>query len=121
MREGVRKLEYVEEMATGGPPPTAVNIEKVQEDVLKLWNIVKSPAEISQEQKNRIKALYDGVVRSLRKTTTPETRHIAPRTRRSSSQFLRPQVVMPTTLPDGAIPLLHLKRKSAGSWNTPAT
>ena len=117
VREGVRKLEaYVEEMATGGPPPTAVNIEKVQEDVLKLWNVVKSQAEISQEQKNRIKALYDGVVRSLRKSTTPETRRIAPRTRRSSSQFLRPQVVMPTTLPDGAIPLLHLKRKSAGTW-----
>jgi len=61
--EGVRKLEvYVEEMATGGPPPTAVNIDKVQEDVLKLWNVVKSQAEISQEQNNCIKALYDGVV-----------------------------------------------------------
>ena len=117
VREGVRKLEaYVEEMATGGSPPTAVNIEKVQEDVLKLWNVVKSQPEISQEQKNRIKALYDGVVRSLRKGPTAETRRVTPRTRRSSSQFLRPQMVVPTTLPDGKIPLLHLKRKSAGSW-----
>ena len=41
--EGVRKLEaYVKGMATGGPPPTTVNIDKVQEDVLKLWNVVKS-------------------------------------------------------------------------------
>ena len=117
VREGVRKLEaYVEEMATGGPPPTAVNIDKVQEDVLKLWNAVKSQPEISQEQKNRIKALYDGVVRSLCKSPTAETRRVTPRTRCSSSQFLRPQVVVPTTLADDKIPLLHLKRKSAGIW-----
>jgi 3-oxoacyl-ACP reductase-like protein len=116
-REGVRKLEaYVEEMATGGLPPTAVNVEKVQEDVLKLWNVIKSQPEISQEQKNRIKALYDGVLRSLRKGPTTETRWVTPRTRRSSSQFLQPQMVVPTTLPDDKIPLLHLKRKSAGSW-----
>jgi len=117
VREGVHKLEaYVKEMATGGSLPTAVNIEKVQEDVLKLWNVVKLQPEISQEQKNRIKALYDGVVRSLRRGPTAETRRATPRTRRSSSQFLRPQMVVPTTLPDGKIPLLHLERKSAGSW-----
>jgi 3-oxoacyl-ACP reductase-like protein len=41
--EGARKLAaYVGEMATGGPPPTAVNIDKVQEDVLKLWDVVNS-------------------------------------------------------------------------------
>ena len=37
--EGICKLEaYVEEIATGGSPPTAVNIDPGQEDVLKLWN-----------------------------------------------------------------------------------
>ena len=77
VREGVRRLEaYVEEIATGGSPPTAVNIDKVQEDVLKLWNVVKSQPEISQEQKNRIKALYGGVVRSLRKSPMTETRRV---------------------------------------------
>ena len=83
--------------------------------MLELWNIVKSQPEISQEQKNRIKALYDGVVRSLRKSPTTEARRVTPRTRRSSSQFLRPQVV-PTTLADDKIPLLHLKCKFAGAW-----
>ncbi|KAF8312438.1 fatty acid synthase, partial [Clavulina sp. PMI_390] len=121
VREGVRKLEaYVEEMATGGPPPSNVNIDKVQEDVLKLWNFVKSQPEISQDQKNRIKALYDGVVRTLRKgpkTPTTETRRVAPRTRRSSSQFLRPQIAtIPTTLSDDKVPLLHLKRKTGTAW-----
>ncbi|KAE9384551.1 hypothetical protein BT96DRAFT_950481 [Gymnopus androsaceus JB14] len=33
---------------------------------MKLWTIVKSQSEISDDQKNRIKALYEGVVRSLR-------------------------------------------------------
>ena len=41
--------------------------------------VVKSQPEISQEQKNRIKALYDGVVRSLRKSLTAETRRVTPR------------------------------------------
>lgn len=63
VRENIRKLEaYMEEMATYGPLPTAVNIDNMQEDVLELWNVVKSQPEISQEQKNRIKALYDGVL-----------------------------------------------------------
>jgi Fatty acid synthase type I helical domain len=35
----------------------SVNIQKIQDDVVKLWNVVKSQPEISEEQKNRIKAL----------------------------------------------------------------
>ena len=70
-RENVRKLEaYAEEMASANQISGLVNIQKIQDDVVKLWNVVKSQAEISEEQKNRIKALYDGVVRSLR--TAPD-------------------------------------------------
>ncbi|KAF9508762.1 hypothetical protein BS47DRAFT_1365687 [Hydnum rufescens UP504] len=58
VRENVRKLEaYVKEMAMGGATPGVVNIQKVQDDILKLWNVIKSQLEISQEQKNWIKAL----------------------------------------------------------------
>ncbi|KAG8694164.1 3-oxoacyl-[acyl-carrier-protein] synthase, partial [Ceratobasidium sp. 395] len=119
VREGVRKLEaYVEEMASGDNIPGNVNIQKVQDDVVKLWNVVKSQPEISQEQKNRIKALYDGVVRSLRKSPAPEGRPVRPaaRTRRASSQFLRPQVSQTTSLSADKIPLLHLKRKVGANW-----
>ena len=45
-----------------------VNIQKVQDDIIKLWNIVKSQPEISEEQKHHIKALYDGVLHSLHKS-----------------------------------------------------
>jgi len=113
MRENVRKLEaYVEEMASGDTIST-VNIQKVQEDVLKLWTVVKSQPGISQDQKNRIKALYEGVVRSLRKG--PDSRQ-RPRSRRSSSQFLRPQVSVVTTVSSDKVPLLHLKRKVGSNW-----
>lgn len=115
MRENVRKLEaYVEEMASGDGVSGAVNIQKVQDDVLKLWTVVKSQPGISQEQKDRIKALYEGVVRSLRKEPHPPAR--AGRTRRSSSQFLRPQVPNATAVSADKVPLLHLKRKVGTTW-----
>ena len=113
VRENVRKLEaYVEEMASGDHIPGTFNM---QDDVFKLWNVLKSQPEISQDHKSKIKALYDGVVRSLRKTpetrtrTTPTTRH-----RRSSSQFLRPQVASIANVPSDKVPLLNLKRKELG-------
>ncbi|EUC67012.1 fatty acid synthase subunit alpha, partial [Rhizoctonia solani AG-3 Rhs1AP] len=117
VREGVRKLEaYVEEMASGDNIPGNVNIQKVHDDVLKLWNVVKSQPEISQEQKSRIKSLYDGVVRSLRKGPESKPSRPVARTRRASSQFLRPQVSQVTSLSVDKIPLLHLKRKVGGNW-----
>src|SRR5258708_26661250 len=33
----------------------SVNIQKVQDDVIKFWNVVKSQPKIIEEQKNRIK------------------------------------------------------------------
>ena len=39
--------------------------ETYRDDVLKLWSIVKALPEISSDQKNHIKSLYEGVVRSL--------------------------------------------------------
>jgi hypothetical protein len=59
-------------MASAEQISGSVNIQKIQDGVVKLWNVVKSQPEISEEQKNRIKALYDGVVRSLR--NAPDSR-----------------------------------------------
>lgn len=117
IRENVRKLEaYVEEMASGDTITAPTNIQKIQDDVLKLWNVVKSQPEISEEQKNRIKALYEGVVRSLRKRPESRSRHATPRQRRSSSQFLRPQVSNIASLSQDKVPLLHLKHKVGTNW-----
>lgn len=104
-------------MASSENIPGSVNISKIQDDVLKLWNVVKSQPEISEEQKNRIKALYDGVVRSLKKgPEQPRPRPGQPRSRRSSSQFLRPQLSGIGAVSADKIPLLHLKRKVGTQW-----
>src|SRR6266567_2274299 len=86
--ENVPKLEaYVKEMASADQTSGSVNIQKIQDDVVQLWNVVNP----SEEQRNRIKALYDGVVRSLHKAPDSRPRPGVPRSRRSSFQFLRPQ------------------------------
>ena len=81
------------------------------------WSVVKALPEISSDQKNRIKSLYEGVVRSL---NNPDSNpRPTPRSRRSSSQFLRPQVTgvtAVTSLSSDKIPLLHLKRKVGNTW-----
>jgi fatty acid synthase subunit alpha, fungi type len=104
-------------MAGGDTVSGAVNIQKVQDDVLKLWSVVKALPELSSDQKNRIKSLYEGVVRSLNNSdSNPRT---TPRSRRSYSQFLRPQVTgvtAVTSLSSNNIPLLHLKRKVGSTW-----
>ncbi|CAK5268309.1 unnamed protein product [Mycena citricolor] len=119
VRENVRKLEaYVEEMASGDQVSGSVNINKVQDDVLKLWTVVKSLPEITEDQKNRIKALYEGVVKSLNNQIpeVPRSRSGTIRQRRSSSQFLRPQIPSATAVSADKIPLLHLKRKVGNTW-----
>lgn len=118
MRENVRKLEaYVEEMARSNTVSGSVNIQKVQDDVMKLWTIVKSQLEITQDQKNRIKSLYEGVVCSLR-TKGAEPCPRTHRSCRSSSQFLRPQISGVATVSADKVPLLHLKRKVGTNWST---
>ena len=117
VREKVRKLEaYVEEMASGDTVSGTVNIQEVQDDVLKLWGVLKSQSGISQEQENCIKALYVGVVRSLRKGPDPPRDRNVPRSRRSSSQFLRPQMAGITSVSADQVPLLHLKCKVGTTW-----
>ena len=73
--------------------------------------------EISSDQKTHIKSLYEGVVRSL---NNPDSNFCpTSRSRRSSSQLLRPQVTGVTSvisLSSDKISLLHLKRKVGSTW-----
>lgn len=103
-------------MASGDTISTPTNIQKIQDDVLKLWNVIKTQPEISEEQKGRIKALYEGVVHPLHKHPESRSRPGQPRARRSSSQFLRPQVSGIASVTADKVPLLHLKRKVGTNW-----
>ena len=52
-----------------------------------MWTVVKSLPEISNDQKNRIKALYDGVVKTRLTVPKPQSPLIGGTpSRRSSSQ-----------------------------------
>ena len=115
----VRKLEmYVEQMASADHISDSVNIQKIPDDVVKLWNVVQSQPEISEKQKNRIKALYDGVVRSLRETPDSRPQSGVPRSHRLSSQFLTRQISSITSLSGDKIILLHLKRHMGTQWDS---
>lgn len=65
-----------------------------------------------------IRSLYGEVVRGLGKDAlTIKGSKTPARSRRPSSQFLRPAAVSEAIyLPDDKIPLLHLKRKIGTSW-----
>jgi len=84
-----RKLEtYVEEMGSADRIFGSAKVQKIQDDVVRLWNVVKSEPEISDGQQNRIKALYCGVVRSQRRDLDNCPCPGVPRSRRASSQLL---------------------------------
>ena len=129
LRSNVRKLEsYVKEMASGGEVELAVNLDKVQSDIDKLWELVNSQPSITPAQKAAIKSMYGEVIKSLGHSdsaispsaATLETaalaRTKATKQRRSSSQFLRPNVEDRTEVEAAHLPFLHLKRKTGTSW-----
>ncbi|GAA5926751.1 trifunctional fatty acid synthase subunit FAS2 [Sporobolomyces koalae] len=119
-RPGVSRLEkYVAEMAAGSKISVAsVNLDKVQDQIEKLYKLVKLQPQISKTHMQSIKSLYAEVVRGLGKDVAPKPQKTAARTRRPSSQFLRPSAVPePTSLAEDKIPLLHLKRKIGNEWS----
>ncbi len=103
-------------MAAGGKITSTTNLDKVQSDISKLWRLVNSQPSISKGQKAAIKSLYGDVIRSLGRAPEVSRGKPASRMRRSSSQFLRPNVSEPTTVQESKLPFLHLKRKSGTSW-----
>ncbi|KAL7423471.1 fatty acid synthase alpha subunit Lsd1 [Cryptotrichosporon argae] len=122
-RQNVRKLEsYVKEMASGGAVEPSVNLEKVQSDIEKLWDLVNSQPSITPAQKAAIKSMYGEVIKSLGQSAVASSSDpiarakAAPKQRRSSSQFLRPNVEDRTEVDEEHLPFLHLKRKTGTSW-----
>jgi fatty acid synthase subunit alpha len=103
-------------MAAGGKITSALNLDKVQADVAKLWRLVNSQPAISKSQKSAIRSLYGEVLQSLGRSAEPRGPS-GVRSRRSSSQFLRPNVAEPSVVQAAKLPFLHLKRKVGSSWS----
>ena len=111
-------------MASGGDVEPTVNLDKVQSDIDKLWELVNSQPSITPSQKAAIKSMYGEVIKSLGlsadSAVTLESpavqRARGPKKRRDSSQFLRPNVEDRTEVEEAHLPFLHLKRKTGTSW-----
>lgn len=86
-------------MASTDPVSGSVNIEKVQDDVAKLWTLVKSQPGITEEQKKRIKALCRALA-SQRPGLSAPSCHASHAANVSADH----------------VPLLHLKRKAGSTW-----
>ncbi|WVQ99902.1 hypothetical protein IAU59_007045 [Kwoniella sp. CBS 9459] len=112
-RRDVRKLEsYVKE--------PAVNLDKVQSDIDKLWELVNNQPSITPAQKAAIRSMYGEVIKSLGHSNELENPALArtkgAKQRRSSSSFLRPNVEDRTEVEETHLPFLHLKRKTGTSF-----
>ena len=128
-------------MASGGEVEPSVNLDKVQSDIGKstftltahadgpdkLWELVNSQPSITPAQKAAIKSMYGEVIKSLGHSAAEDTSAVTfenaavtrakgPKQRRSSSQFLRPNVEDRTEVEEAHLPFLHLKRKTGTSW-----
>lgn len=106
-------------MASGGEVERTVNLDKVQSDIDKLWELVNSQPSITPAQKAAIKSMYGEVIKSLGHSELEDPalqRTRGPKKRRSSSQFLRPNVEDRTEVEEAHLPFLHLKRKTGTSW-----
>jgi fatty acid synthase subunit alpha, fungi type len=113
-RPGVRKLEaYVKEMAAGSQVGYRLNMEKIQQDISNLYEMVKLQPNMSSSGKEHIKSLYDEVARSLNIASDSPLDS----KRRPSSSFISPIVEQPASVSDNTLPFLHLKRNLTGEWN----
>jgi fatty acid synthase subunit alpha len=116
-RASIRKLEhYVREMAEGGKLSEYDNRTKVQNDLQRIYKLIKQQHKMSKASQLQIKALYSNVVRSLAMNEgqiIPSETGSGPGRRRSSkngrSVPMRPGKTE-------TIPFLHLKRKHAQNW-----
>ncbi|KAK0559723.1 fatty acid synthase alpha subunit Lsd1 [Tilletia horrida] len=120
-RNGVHKLEgYVKEMTVGTRIRPQINLEKAQENIAKLWVLIKNESSMSKLSKATLKSLYTEAVRSLG-TPSPRSRNLAVRpakTRRASPNTVRPVNVDSFGIQDDRQPFLNIQRKFAGKWQT---
>ena len=120
-RASVRKLEhYVREMADGGKISEYGNRTKVQNDLSRIYKLIKQQHKLSKASQLQIKSLYGDVIRSL---AMSEGQIIPKETSngKANGHVKKTGVVRPANGPTKAgkvetIPFLHLKRKDEHGW-----
>ncbi|KAI5794513.1 fatty acid synthase-like protein [Peziza echinospora] len=112
-RPAVRKLElYVKEMAAGGKISEYGTRTKVQNDLQRIYKIIKQEHRMSKSSHLNIKTLYAGVIRSLGMNESQILEG-----KKNKKLGLKSNGIIPN--PDQkteCIPFLHLKRQSEHGW-----
>ncbi|PSN67417.1 hypothetical protein BS50DRAFT_574116 [Corynespora cassiicola Philippines] len=116
-RPSVRKLEhYVREMAEGGKLSEYGNRTKVQNDLQRIYKLIKQQHKLSKSSQLQIKSLYSNVIRSL---SMNEGQIIPSENGKPVSGRKGRNGRFPTSAKQGkveTIPFLHLKRKDDHGW-----
>ena len=115
-RASVRKLEhYVREMAEGGKLSEYGNRTKVQNDLQRIYKLIKQQHKLSKSSQLQIKSLYSNVIRSL----SMNEGQIMPSENGKGANGKRRNGRANGSSKQGkveTIPFLHLKRKDDHGW-----
>lgn len=114
-RTSARKLEhYVREMADGGKISEYGNRTKVQNDLSRIYKLIKQQHKLSKTSQLQIKQLYGDVIRSLAMSEG----QIIPKENGNGklNGYAKKSAVRTKTGKVETIPFLHLKRKDEHGW-----
>jgi len=116
-RPSVRKLEhYVREMAEGGKLSEYGNRTKVQNDLQRIYKLIKQQHKLSKSSQLQIKSLYSNVIRSL---SMNEGQIIPSENGKAMNGKKGRNGRVQASSKQGkveTIPFLHLKRKDDHGW-----
>lgn len=111
-RPGCRKLsDYVKDMTAGSKVSEFSNRLKVQQDLGRIYKIIRSQNKMKKSTKIAIKELYADVLRSMSMSNTI-IREQKPRQRRASTVFPERKRISEKAAKTETIPFLHLKKKN---------
>ena len=112
-RASCRKLEhYVQQMAEGGKISEYGNRTKVQNDLQRIYRLIKQQHKMSKTSQLEIKSLYGDVLRSLAMNESqiiPDKNGKAKKAGLKAANHSKGKVE--------TIPFLHLKRKAPHGWD----
>lgn len=112
-RASCRKLEhYVQQMAEGGKISEYGSRTKVQNDLQRIYKLIKQQHKLSKTSQLEIKSLYGDVLRSL---AMNENQIIPKENGKSKKPTVKSTV--PAKGKVETIPFLHLKKKSMNGWD----
>ena len=118
-RASVRKLEhYVTEMAEGGKISEYGNRTKVQNDLQRVYKLIRQQHKLSKSSQLEIKQLYSNIVRSL----SMNEGQIMPTENGKPNGALKKNCLNGSRKPQlkqgkvETVPFLHLKRKEEHGW-----